>query len=169
MANARWNLNKTTKECPAPQSEAPTLLLTPFSTHLSFRWTLPLKFLLWGWKAFKFLFVSNLIWGCSKCVQIALFASWNNSVSQRLFLIGCLISHIYSIIALFVSWKLLELLYLGPEHRLERIVSSTSVQFLKRAAPATFRTQIEQIRTHLEQPQMGSKPNGKCERFWSLT
>ncbi len=30
-----------TKECPAPQSEAITLLLTSFSTHLSFRWTLP--------------------------------------------------------------------------------------------------------------------------------
>jgi hypothetical protein len=42
MAKPRRNLNKTTKECPAPQSEAPTLLLTPFSTHLSFRWTLPL-------------------------------------------------------------------------------------------------------------------------------
>ncbi len=26
-----------------PQSEAPTLLSTPFSTHLSFRWTLPLN------------------------------------------------------------------------------------------------------------------------------
>ncbi len=43
MAKPRRNLNKTTKECPAPQSEAPTLLLTPFSTHLSFRWTLPLS------------------------------------------------------------------------------------------------------------------------------
>jgi hypothetical protein len=39
-----------TKEYPAPQSEAPTLLLTPFSTHLSFRWTLPLS------KEKKFLF-----------------------------------------------------------------------------------------------------------------
>jgi hypothetical protein len=36
MAKPRWNLNKTTKECIAPQSEAPTLLLTPFSTHLVF-------------------------------------------------------------------------------------------------------------------------------------
>ncbi len=43
MAKPRRNLKKTTKECPAPQSEAPTLLLTPFSTHLSFRWTLPLS------------------------------------------------------------------------------------------------------------------------------
>jgi hypothetical protein len=42
MAKPRRNLNKMTKECPAPQSEAPTLLLTPFSTHLSFCWTLPL-------------------------------------------------------------------------------------------------------------------------------
>jgi hypothetical protein len=44
MAKPRWNLNKTTKERPAPQSEAPTLLLTLFSTHLSFRWTLPLRY-----------------------------------------------------------------------------------------------------------------------------
>jgi hypothetical protein len=43
MVKPRWNIKKTTKECPAPQSEAPTLLLTPFSTHLSFRWTLPLS------------------------------------------------------------------------------------------------------------------------------
>jgi hypothetical protein len=42
MVKPRWNLNKTTKECTAPQSKA-TLLLTPFSTHLSFRWTLPLN------------------------------------------------------------------------------------------------------------------------------
>ncbi len=42
MAKPRWNLNKLTKKCTAPQSEAPTLLLTPFSTQLSFRWTLPL-------------------------------------------------------------------------------------------------------------------------------
>jgi hypothetical protein len=48
---------------------------------------------------------------------------------------------------------LLELLYKGPEHKLRRIVSSTSVQDLNRVGPATFRTQIEQIRTHLEQPQ----------------
>jgi hypothetical protein len=48
---------------------------------------------------------------------------------------------------------LLELLYIGPEHKLWRIVSSTSVQDLNRAAPVTFRTQIEQIRTHFEQPQ----------------
>jgi hypothetical protein len=49
--------------------------------------------------------------------------------------------------------NLLELLYIGPEHKLRRIVSSTSVQDLNRAPPATFRTQIEQIRTHFEQPQ----------------
>jgi hypothetical protein len=58
---------------------------------------------------------------------------------------------------------LLSLLYLrpescwsrsvGPEHKMGRIVSSTSVQDLNRAAPATFRTQIEQIRTHFEKPQ----------------
>jgi hypothetical protein len=33
----------------------------------------------------------------------------------------------------------------GPEDILKRLVSATSVQDLNGAAPATFRTQIEQI------------------------
>jgi hypothetical protein len=68
------------------------------------------------------------------------------------FLIGCLIfAHFLQYcIALFASGKLLELLYIGFEHKLRIIVSSTSVQDLNRAAPATFRTQIEQIRTHFK-------------------
>jgi hypothetical protein len=70
-----------------------------------------------------------------------------------------------SIIALFASWKLLELLYIGPEHKLRGIVSSTSVQHLNRAAPATFRTQIEQIRTHFEQPRKRFKTKWK---IWTL-
>ncbi len=70
-----------------------------------------------------------------------------------------------SIIALFASWKMLELLYIGPEHKLRRIASSTSVQDLNRAAPATFRTQIEQIRTHFEQPQTRFKTKWK---IWAL-
>jgi hypothetical protein len=40
---------------------------------------------------------------------------------------------------------MLELPYIGFEHKLRIIVSSTSVQDLNRAAPATFRAQIEQI------------------------
>jgi hypothetical protein len=64
---------------------------------------------------------------------------------------------------------LLELLYLGPEHRLRRIVSSSSVQDLNRAAPATFRTQIEQTCMHLEQLQIRFKKNRKFERFLSLS
>jgi hypothetical protein len=49
---------------------------------------------------------------------------------------------------------LLELLYIGFEHKLRIKVSSASVQDLNGAASATFRTQIEQIRTHFEQPQI---------------
>ncbi len=37
-------------------------------------------------KCLNFLFVSNFIWGCFKCVQIALFMSWNNFDYQCLFL-----------------------------------------------------------------------------------
>ncbi len=116
-------------------------------------------------KRSNFLFVSNFIWGCSKCVQIALFVSWNNFDSQCLFLIGYWISAFSSIIALFVSWKLLELLYIGPEHKLRRKVSSFSVQDQNRAAPAPFRTQIEQIRTHFEQPHKRFKTKWK---IWTL-
>ncbi len=46
--------------------------------------------------------------------------------------------------ALFVSWMLPELLYLGPEQKLRRSFSSICVQDLYRATPATFRMQIEQ-------------------------
>jgi hypothetical protein len=74
-----------------------------------------------------------------------------------------------SIIALFVSWKLLELLNIGPERKLRRIVSSSSVQDLNRAAPATFRTQIKQIEHILSSLKKGSKQNGKFELFLSLS
>jgi hypothetical protein len=37
-----------------------------------------------------------------------------------------------------------ELLYLGPEQRLRRLLSSICVKNQYRATPATFRTQIEQ-------------------------
>jgi hypothetical protein len=40
MVKPRLNQNKMTKKFPVSQSEAPTLLSTPFSTHRSFRWTL---------------------------------------------------------------------------------------------------------------------------------
>jgi hypothetical protein len=43
---------------------------------------------------------------------------------------------------------LLELLYIGFEHKLRIIVSSTSAQDINRAAPATFRMQIEQLLQH---------------------
>jgi hypothetical protein len=61
---------------------------------------------------------------------------------------------------------LLEKLYIGPEHKLRRIVSSTSVQDLNRAAPATFWTQIEQIQTQCEQLQKRFKTKWKnCTLF----
>jgi hypothetical protein len=39
----RRRLTLTIKHCPAPWSEAHTHRLTPVPTHLSFRWTLPLR------------------------------------------------------------------------------------------------------------------------------
>ncbi len=73
-----------------------------------------------------------------KCVRIALLTFWSISDSWRLSLIGFWFCSFSTIIALFVPWKLLELLYLGSEHRLSRIVSSAYVQEQTRAAPATF-------------------------------
>jgi GTP1/Obg family GTP-binding protein len=60
---------------------------------------------------------------------------------------------------------LLELLYISLEHKLRRIVSSTSVQDLKRAAPATFRTQIEQIRNILSSLKKGQNKMEKLNSF----
>jgi hypothetical protein len=68
-------------------------------------------------------------------------------------------------IAQFASWKLLELLYIGFQHKLRIIVSSTSVQDLNRVAPATFRMQIEQIWTHFEQSQIRFRTKWK---IWTL-
>ncbi len=56
-------------------------------------------------------------------------------------------------------------IYVGPEHKLRRIDSLTSVQDLNRAAPATFRTQIEKILTHFGQPQKRFKTKWK---IWTL-
>jgi hypothetical protein len=97
--------------------------------------------------------------------------SWTNFDSQCLFLIGYWISCIF-----FYHWSICVLkvagvaLYtVGPEHKLRRIVSSTSVQDLNRAAPATFRTQIEHVWTILSSLKKGSKQNGKFELFLSLS
>ena len=116
-------------------------------------------------KSSNFHFVSNLNWGCSKWVQIALFGSWNNSDIQCLFLIGCLISRIFyyhcSIWVLKVAGVALYRFWT----QIEDNSSSTSVQDLIGAAPAIFRTQIEQIRTHFEQPQIRFRTKWK---IWTL-
>jgi hypothetical protein len=72
-------------------------------------------------------------------------------------MIGCLVSHIFLIHCFVWLLKVAEAFYLGYKHRLR----STHVQDLHRAAPATFRMQIEQIQMHLEQPQIRFET--KCE------
>ena len=125
-----------------------------------------MKFLCLGSKRVQiFHFVSNLNWGCSKWVQIALFASEIILTFSPFFWLAVWFHKFSRIIALFASWKLLELLYIGFEQKLRTIVSSASVQDLNRAAPATFRTQIEQIRTHFEQPQIRFRTKWK---IWTL-
>jgi hypothetical protein len=42
LRNSRWWPCKIKKECPAPQHHSNTCRLIPISTHLSFRWTIPL-------------------------------------------------------------------------------------------------------------------------------
>ncbi len=101
----------------------------------------------------------------SNCSTV--LASWNNSGFQCLFLIGCLISCIFdnhcSICVLKVAGVAL---YRFWRKKLRIKVSSTSVQDLNRAAPATFRTQIEQIWTHFEQLQIRFRT--KC-KIWPLS
>jgi hypothetical protein len=53
--------------------------------------------------------------------------------------------------------KVAEAVYISSKHRLR----STPVQDLHRAAPATFRMQIEKIQMHLEQAQIRFET--KCE------
>jgi hypothetical protein len=43
MAKKRWRRFKKVKDCPAPWPEGNTQRLALLLTHLSFRWTLPLK------------------------------------------------------------------------------------------------------------------------------
>ncbi len=130
-----------------------------------------MKFLCLGSKSIQiFDFVVNPDWGCSKCIQIALFAFWNNSDFQCLFLIGCLISCIFYNRCSICTLKVVGVApYIGLEHKLRRIVSSTSVQDLNRAAPATFRTQIEQVQMHFEQPQIRFRTKWKFECLLCLT
>ncbi len=127
-----------------------------------------MKFLYLGSKRVHiFYFVSNLNWGCSKWIQIALFASWNNFDFQCLFLIGCLISRIFydhcSICVLKVAGVAI--------YRFRRTIEDNSLLNLCsgpkycRAAPARFRTQIEQIQTHFEQPQIRFRTEWK---IWTL-
>jgi hypothetical protein len=134
-----------------------------------------LKFLIGIWssdasdqKAFKFSILINLNWRCSKCSQIALFAPWNNSDFQGLLLTDCLFLHIFYYHS---SISVLKVAGFAPyrfEHKLRIIVSLTSVQDLTEAAPATFRTQKEQIWMHFEQPQIRFRTKWKILiAFWA--
>ncbi len=112
-----------------------------------------------------FHFVQNIIWGCSKWVQIALFASWNSFDFQCLFLIGCLISHIFYNPGSICFLKVAGVAPYGFWTQIRIIVSSTFVRDLNWAASATFRPQIEQILTHFEQSQIRFRTKWK---IWTL-
>jgi hypothetical protein len=141
---------------------------------LKFFWSLSLiyyrhfNFLSWGSKSVQIVhFVLNLILVCSKWVQIALFASWNNSDFQCLFLIGCLILHIFFSNCFICILKvagvaLYRFLTQFEDNSLHNLCSGPTVN---RAALAKFKTQIEQIRTHFEQPQIKFRTKWK---IWTL-
>jgi hypothetical protein len=136
-------------------------------------WSVPLifyshfNFLSWGSKSVQiFHFVLNLNWGCSKLVQIAYLGPEIILTFSAFFWLAVWFPAFSTIIALLGSWKLLELLYIGLEHKLRRTVSSTSVQDLNGAAPAIFRTQIEQIWTHFEQPQIRFRTKWKILKLF---
>ncbi len=135
-------------------------------------WNLPLilnrhfKFLCWGSKSIQIFYLFLTLFEAALNVFKLLFLCPEVILTLNAFFwLAIGFPAFSSIIALFVSWKLLELLYIVPEHKLRRIVSSTSAQGLNRAAPAKFRTQIEQIWTHLEQPQKRFKTKWK---IWTL-
>ncbi len=125
-----------------------------------------LKFLCLGSKRVQiFHFGLNLNWGYSKWVQIALFVSWNNSDFQRLFLIGCLISrifynHCYICVLKVAGVVLYRFWTQNEDNSLLNLCSGPN-----RAAPATFRKQIEQIQTYFEQPQIRFRTKWK---IWML-
>jgi hypothetical protein len=96
-----------------------------------------LKFLSWGSKSVQiFLSCFDLNWGCSKCVRICSICVLN-----------------FAGAALFRSRTEIEVTIL------------LCVQNLNWAAPAKFRTQIEQMRTHYKQPQVAFETNW---RIWKL-
>ncbi len=124
------------------------------------------KFLCWGSKSVQIFFLFRTLFEAARNVFKLLYLCPEIILTLNAFFwLAIGFPAFSSIIALFASWKLLELLYMGPEHKLRRIVSSTSVQDLNRADPATFRTKIEQIQTHLEQPQKRFKTKWK---IWTL-
>jgi hypothetical protein len=134
---------------------------------LKFFWSLSLiyyrhfNFLSWGSKSVQiFHFVLNLI--CSKLVQMLYLHPEIILTFSAFFWLAVWFLRIFYNIALFAFWKLL---YIGFEHKLRLIVSSNSFQYLNRAASATSRMQIEQIRTHFEQPQIRFRT--KC-KIWTL-
>ncbi len=120
------------------------------------------NFLSWGSKSVQiFHLVLNLIWGCSKWVQIALFASWNNSDLRCLFVIGCSISHIFYNHCSICVLKVAEVAL----YRFWTQIEDSSLLNLCSGPPTTFRTQIEQVWTHFEQPQIRFRTKWK---IWSL-
>ncbi len=127
-------------------------------------------------KSSNFHFVSNLNWGCSKWVQIALNGFKLLYLGPEIILtfsaffwLAVWFPAFSTIIALFGSWKLLELLYISFDHKLRLILSSTSVQDLNGAAPAIFRTQIEQIQTYFDKPQIRFRTKWKIWMLLSLS
>ncbi len=124
------------------------------------------KFLCWGSKSVQiFYFFLTLFEAALNVLKLLSLCSEIILTLNAFFWLAIGFPAFSSIIALFASWKFLELLFIGFEPKWRRIVSSTSVQDLHRAPPATFRTQIEQIRTHFEQPQKRFKTKWK---IWTL-
>ncbi len=119
------------------------------------------NFLSWGSKRVQiFHFVLNLFWGCYKWVQIALFASWNNSDVQCLFLIGCLF---FADFLQYCSICVLKVAGVALYWFWTQIEDNSLLNLC--SGPATFRTQIGQIRTHFEQPQIRFRTKWK---IWTL-
>ncbi len=123
-----------------------------------------MKFLFLGSKSVQiFDFVSTLIEAALNVFKLLYLRSEIILSFSTFFWLAVWFHAFSTIIAIFASWKLLELLYIGFEHKLRIMVSSTSVQDRNRAAPTTFMMQ------NFDQPQIRFRTNRKFECFLSIS
>ncbi len=122
-------------------------LIFIFFLKPSFNFNRHFKFLCWGSKSVQIFYLFRTLFEAALNVFKLLYLCPEIILTLNAFFwLAIGFPAFSSIIALFASWKLLELLYIGPEHKLRRIVSSASVQDLNRANSNTFWAASKKVR-----------------------